>query len=149
MRFHPDIAIFDKQGRATVLVEAKSKLGTTPDWAAAMRRNLVAHGILPVARFFMLATPDRFYFWVDKATEERQVPPDFSFEPTAALKPYYEQAGMGPTDLAESSFELVLASWLSELSHGAAEERVPADAARWLRDSGFFDAIRGGRLEQQ
>jgi hypothetical protein len=149
MSVRPDIAIFDNQGHPAAVVEVKNKLGTTPDWAAAMRRNLAAHGVLPEARLFLLATPDHFYFWVDRASDVRPVLPDFSFEPGSALQPYYDQAGIGPTELAESSFELVLASWLSELARGGAKERVPPEAAIWFRNSGFLDTIRGGRLVQQ
>jgi hypothetical protein len=149
MKFHADIAILDRQNVPVAVIEVKNKLGTTPDWAAAMRRNLAAHGSLPEARFFLLATPDRFYFWVNKTTNLQPTLPDFSFEPRSALNPYYEQAGIGPTDLAATSFELVIASWLSELAHGASEGRVPPEAARWLKESGFVDTIRSGRLVQQ
>jgi hypothetical protein len=149
MPFLTDIAILDATGAAAVLVEAKSKSGTTPDWAAAMRRNLAAHGLMPNAKFFVLATPDRVYFWMDKTIDPRAVPPDFSFRPERALQPYYEEVGLRPDELAETSFELLLASWLSELMSGGAEDRLPDEAVSWLRDSGFLTAIRGGRLEQR
>jgi hypothetical protein len=149
MSYLTDIAILDKQGVPTALVEVKSKLGTTPDWAAALRRDLAAHGIMPDARFFVLATPDRFYFWIDKTTSPVAALPDFSFEPDAALRPYYDEVGIRPDELAETSLELLIASWLSELARGSGAERVPDEAHSWLRDSGFLAAIRGGRLEQR
>jgi len=149
MSFLADMAILDKTGAPTALVEVKSKSGTTPDWAAAMRRNLAAHGLMPEAKFFVLATPDRVYLWIDKTTDPRAVPPDFSFEPERALQPYYEEVGLRPDELAETSLELLVASWLSELMGGTGADRLPAEASTWLRDSGFLTAIRGGRLEQR
>ncbi len=149
MSFFTDIAILDKQGAPAALVEVKGKLGTTPDWAAALRRNLAGHRLMPNAKFFVLATPDRLYFWVNKTTDALPVPPDFFFDPDAALQPYYTESGVQPGELAESSFELLLASWLSELTRGSGEERVPRDASDWLGHSGFLAAIQGGRVEHQ
>lgn len=149
MSFLTDIAILDPAGAVTALAEVKSKSGTTPDWAAAMRRNIAAHGLMPEAKFFVLATPDRVYFWIDKTTDSRPVPPDFSFNPERALQPYYEEVGLRADELAETSLELLVASWLSELLSGTGVDRLPVEASTWLRDSGFLTAIRGGRLEQR
>jgi hypothetical protein len=148
MAFFPDISILDQEGQPVVVAEAKSKLGTTPDWAASMRRNLAAHGP-SFGKYFLLATPDRFYFWVNRGNDPERVLPDFAFEAGSALDPYYGRALVTPEDLGDSAFELMLGSWLSELASGSGEERLPDAARAWLKSSGFLSAIRGGRLEQR
>jgi len=148
MHFRADIAVLNQQGGPTVLFEAKSKVGTTPDWAAAMRRNLAAHGLATPALYFVLATPDRFYFWLNKTMSVDPVPPDFSFDPTTALEPYYSRARIRPGEMGEDSFELVLASWLGELIQGSGAERLPTEVLEWMQRSGFLAAIQGGRLQQ-
>jgi hypothetical protein len=149
MAIRTDIAITDEAGSLAALVEVKGKLGTTSDWAAAMRRNLAAHGVLPDAPYFVIATPDRFYVWERKTNNPTAVHPDFSFELTAALRPHLDEVGMEPGELAESSLELLLASWLSELTRGVAEVGIPKAALDRLRTSGFLSLIRGGRVVHQ
>lgn len=41
-----DIATYDRDKQLALVVEVKSKLNTTPEWAAQFRRNLLAHDIL-------------------------------------------------------------------------------------------------------
>lgn len=143
-----DLEIHDKDGRPLLLVEVKGKLGTTSDWAAAMRRNLAAHGILPPAKFFLLAMPDRFYVWIDKTQRVDALEPDLAFDPASVLQPYLIRAEVQREDIAESSLELLVASWLGEIARGHGVERLPADAAAWLTREGFFEAVRSGRLER-
>ena len=115
---------------------------------AAMRRNLAAHGILPPAKFFLLAMPDRFFVWVGKTQRAEVLEPDLAFDPAPVLQPYLSLAGVQRDDLAGSSLELLVASWLGEVARGHGVERLPADAAAWLEKAGFFEAVRGGRLER-
>lgn len=142
-----DIEILDERGVPAVVVEVKSKLGTTPVWAAIARRNLAAHGWLPNARFFVLAVPDRLYFWVNKTTRSDAVPPDFITSSLPPLSPYLETAGIAPEDLSRASFEFLVSGWFAELARDPAGARLPADAIVWAEQTGFLEAVRRGRLE--
>jgi hypothetical protein len=63
---HPDMgfdfAVCDDAGRTRAIVEAKRSLGTDAAWAAQLRRNWLAHGLVPAADVFILV-PDRLYMW--------------------------------------------------------------------------------------
>ena len=45
MKFKADMVVYDRAGQLALVVEAKNKLGTSSDWAAKMRRNMLAHGL--------------------------------------------------------------------------------------------------------
>lgn len=58
-----DLIAYDGNGQVVLLAEARSRMGKSPEWAARFRHNLLEHGLLPNARFFLIATPERMYFW--------------------------------------------------------------------------------------
>ena len=60
-----DLSAYDKDGRLALVVETKSRLHTSADWAARMRRNLFSHGIVLRSEYSMLAMPDNLYLWHD------------------------------------------------------------------------------------
>jgi len=52
-----DLAAYDKNGRLALVVEIKSRQHTSADWAARMRGNLFAHGIVPKVTISCLQCP--------------------------------------------------------------------------------------------
>jgi len=144
-----DMEVLDREGGPALLVEVKSKLGTSREWAISMRRNLAAHGSLPPSKLFLVATPDQFYLWHGKTASVERAAPDLTFDPSSVLEPYYEQARLRPGELAETSFELIVGSWLSELIHGHGKARLPDEVASSVVGKELIQAIRGGRLERQ
>ncbi len=104
-----DIAILSELGEPVLLVEVKNKTGTSKDWAAKLRRNLVAHGLLPKARFFLVATPDHFYLWKDTGNGADELEPDYDIDPRAITKPLFKpEEQIGPAE-----FETKVASWVA------------------------------------
>src|SRR6266478_314931 len=91
-----DLVAYDDRGQAVLLVEVKSSHETSELWAARFRRNMLAHGTLPAARFFLIATPDRMYFWHQEDPSLREEPPQFTMDATNELKPYFEKFGQTP-----------------------------------------------------
>ena len=63
MSSYAELAVYNRHGQLTALVEIKNKLGTSRAWAAQLRHNLLAHGGYDTADFFLLATPDWLYLW--------------------------------------------------------------------------------------
>ena len=148
MRFQADMAIYDKAGQLALVVEAKNKLDTTSDWAARMRRNLLAHGLMPNTRFFLLALPDRFYLWKDAGVIPEIGPPHYEIDPKPLLRPYYNDTDPLNGLLTGASFELVVSSWLNTLLQ---TDILPAELQEqeWLVESGLFEAIKSGHLAAQ
>ena len=145
MRFRADLAIYNKNGQLALVVEAKNKLNTSSSWAAKMRRNMLAHGLMPNTRFFLLALPDHFYLWKDAGVVPEIVPPDYEIDPKSFLHSYYDGAEMPLNSLTGENFELVISSWLSKLLQ---TDILPPELQdqEWLVKSGLFDAIKHGHL---
>lgn len=144
MRSIPDIAVYDAFNRLVLAVEDKSKLGTSSTWAAKMRRNLLAHDLLPSSPFFLLALPDRFYLWKDVGMTLDLVPPNYEIEPAEFLEPYYQASGVSPTNMSGESFSIIVASVIGEFMNENFLAKYPNQ--RWLVDSGLLQAFSGGSL---
>ncbi len=149
IREQADLVAYDAQGQPILVVEAKNKLGTSRNWAAQMRRNILAHGGLPETAFFMLALPDRFYLWKDAPSQLSPIEPTYEIDPTSLLQPYYERLGMSPGELSGESFELLVTSLLAETlpprQNGATQDKP----SHWLTNSGLAAAMTGGHVETE
>ena len=106
MQHTADIAAYDTDGQLVLVVETKNKLGTSSVWAAKMRRNILAHGLLPKTRFFLLALPDRFYLWRDVSIIPELAEPNYEIDSAPFLQPYYDRAGILPEKLSSESNEI-------------------------------------------
>jgi len=142
-----DIVAYDRDGRLALVVEVKKKLGTSSEWAAKLRRNILAHGVFLDAKFVLLATPDRFYLWKDGGAEPALKEPDFQIDPRVLLRPYLERAGATAEGISGWGFELIVASWLADLVRADGLSAEVETTQGWVADSGIYDALRGGRLE--
>jgi hypothetical protein len=143
----PDIAVFDAVGQTVLVAEVKAKPQSSPEWAALLRRNLVAYG-LPQAPYFMVATPEQLYLWAGKQLPAEPIPPDISVGTRELFEPYLSKAQVAVSSLSEGGLELIVAAWLNELVGGYEDNRLPPSAAEWFKSEGLLDALRGGRLVQ-
>jgi len=141
-----DVVAYNPDGQIALLVEAKSRTGTSRSWATRMRRNMLAHGMVPNAPYLLLALPDRFYLWRNAGNTPEMVEPTYELAAQPFLQPYYEKARVAPADLSGQSFELIVASWLNELVHSGISPKVPEEQQKLLLDSGLLDALRGGTV---
>lgn len=143
MALQADFALSNRGRRLIALVEAKNKWGTTPDWAAQYRRNLVSHGGEDwSAEFFIFATPDRLYVWKEAADADL-IPPTYVVNARPIFGPYYESAGRAPETAGGHAFELVVLSWLSDLTR-LTETEAAASGQSWLVDSGLLARVQDG-----
>ena len=142
-----DFVAYDDRGQAVLLVEVKSSHETSELWAARFRRNMLAHGTLPTARFFLIATPERLYFWRQQDQSPREEPPQFTMDATNELKPYFEKFGQTPGKTSGQALELIVFSWLNDLAE-TGQARASQDASlRWLSESGLLEALGRARIE--
>jgi len=91
-----DLVAYDQLGQPILLAEVKSTHGTSNEWAARFRSNLLAHGTLPPAPFFLIATPDHMYFWRQQDPTSEEEPPQFTMDATHELKPYFDRFKQTP-----------------------------------------------------
>ena len=142
-----DLVLYDRGGRLTAVAEVKNRHGTSQEWAAQTRRNILAHGSSFNADYFLLVTPDRLYLWKDTGTDPVKIPPTFEADTQSEFAPYFEKAGLDPRNISGAAFELLVSTWLGDVirSEGAAEKFTGHRS--WLTKSGFHTAVKDGRLE--
>lgn len=140
-----DLALLGTDGRIVALVEVKNKRHTNPRWAAELRRNIFAHGQLDPEHFFLLATPDRLYFW--ERSISSSAPPTIVLDARPLFEPYLQLAGVEPGKVSGHAFELVVADWLRDLALPARRRRLPPEHEDTLRETGFLEATEGSHVE--
>jgi len=142
-----DFVAYDERGQPLLLVEVKSRHETSELWAARFRRNLLAHGTLPKALFFLIATPERLYFWRQDDPSPREEPPQFTMDATAELKPYFDRYKQTPEKTSGQALELILFSWLTDIAEFGQSRAKQDPSLRWLSESGLLGALKSARLE--
>ncbi len=142
-----DLVAYDQIGQPVLLAEVKSTLRTSDLWAARFRRNLLAHGTLPKAPFFLIATPDHMYFWHQADPSPSEEPPQFSMDATRELKPYFERFKQTPEKTGGQALELIVFSWLVDLAQSGELRAKQDPSLHWLSESGLLNALTSARIE--
>lgn len=146
MSSRADIVVYTPDERVLLVAEVKHIQGASPEWAAQMRRNLLVHGLVPNAPFFLLALPDHFYLWKDGKPVQDAVPPDYEVEAAEVLASYTGRLDIPLADLSEPSLELLVTSWLHDLIDFELRREDAGPHQQWLFDSGLYRAIKNGSV---
>ena len=144
-----DLVLYDRNGQLIAVAEVKTKFGTSREWAAQLRRNVLAHGGFRDADFFLLVTPDTLYIWKEAGIEPIVSPPTYVIDARPILKPYFEAAHIDPNLINGRAFELVVGAWLSDLTRSEKESEKLSNKKDWLAESGLLNAIKNGRIEYE
>ena len=144
MKVSADIVVLSPDNQVQLIVEVKSIKGTTDDWAAKMRRNLMTHALIPKSKFFLLALPGSLYLWRN-ITSADAVQADYKVRAVEVLEPYVGDIPL--EQLSENSLELVLRSWLSNLVSSNLTRETAGPGLRWVFDSGLYETIQHGSIE--
>lgn len=142
-----DLLVNNYQGELVLGVEVKSKINTSSYMRVKFRHNILMDSSIQKIPFFLMAFPDRFYLCTNPEIYSSQIERIYVIDALSVLKPYFERAGIIPEKIREDSFELLVASWLSDLINS---EKLPEEfneSQRWLIDSGLYVAISGGNLK--
>jgi hypothetical protein len=142
-----DFVAYDQLGQPVLLVEVKSTHQASDLWAARFRRNLLAHGTLPRAPYFLIATPEHMYFWRQDDPSPKEERPQFTLDATNELKPYFERFKQTPEKASGQALELILFSWLVDLAQSGQLRAKQDSSLGWLSESGFLDALSSARIE--
>jgi hypothetical protein len=141
-----DIAVFSKDRRPILAVEVKDgRMYSTIESAAGLRRNLMAHHLLPNVPFFMLATPIQIFLWVGDATSRAN--PNYWAGAGPVLDAYGSRHTSRKNPLRGGALEIVVFSWLSDIAGGTRAPSADSAVNRMLLDSGLYEQIQGGSAE--
>ena len=91
--------------------------------------------------YFMLALRDHLYLWRNPAPDGGV--PDYEADTAVALRPYLVRLNADLDKLSETSFELLIEAWLTDLVGGTLPE---APNRRWLEESGLAESVRDGAI---
>ena len=144
-----DLLVDDRNGQLALAVEVKSKTNVSPQWAARLRGNILAHGTFPEAPYFLMVFPDKFYLWTDAQADREPSEPTYTIDASPILQPYFERAGVRGEQISSQSLELIIASWLLEIIHSEKLPENDVDVRHWLIDSGLYAAIAGGKFDRE
>ena len=142
-----DLSVDNRNGQLALGVEVKRKTKVSPEWAAKLRRNILAHGIFPKAPYFLMVFPDKFYLWANAEAYQDQSEPTYTIDASPILQPYFERAGVTADQISGESLELIVTSWLGKIIHS---EQLPENmdaSEQWLLESGLYAALAGGKFE--
>lgn len=149
MNSKPDIAVYSADHKLLMVVEIKGTPKSDESWAAKLRRNLVVHGAVPVAPYFLLVVPDHLYLWENEDSSEA-VPPSYSADTRTVLQKYLPKwKSVKREPVSERGLELAVQSWLSELTAADCNAPVNEAANAWLQGSGLTERIRTGEVRAE
>lgn len=142
-----DFIAYDPDGKVVLLAEAKSRHGTSDAWAAKLRRNMLAHGVLPKSQYFLIATPDRIYGWRQENLAPSDVPPQFTVDAQKALAPYFSKLGQSPAQISPAAFELLVLAWLTDIARSSGDQPERDPSLRSLSESGLLSSLQRAEIE--
>lgn len=144
-----DLIVRDDAGDPVFVVEVKNRQGLSAEIATQLRRNLVVHGLLRSARFFLLVSQDRGYLWAEDARDLPNAPPRIEFPMSGVVRRYLPERSSDER-LRGMELELVILQWLTELTRAAgADVDVNAEPERSLAQVGLLDVLQGGTVLAQ
>ncbi len=136
-----DMVGYGPDGVPRLVVEAKSRRGTSREWAAALRQNLLQYDTQRSA-LFALVVPDHIYTW--RAAAPPDALPDEDIDARPVLRPYFQRAGVTPAKVRGRAFEELVAWWLEDMARDGEHAARPK-----LRKSGLLDAVKGARIVRE
>ena len=133
-----------QEGWPIAMVEVKNRQGLTAEVATAIRRNLVAHGLMiQQVPFFLVVSQDAGYLWMQGEQQDPVAPPAVEFPMQPVVRHYVRWLGTGER-LGGSALEIAVTNWLADQSVGAGPD-LP-ETTEPLSEIGFLDAIRGATV---
>lgn len=142
MQYRPDIVLTDASGAAIAIVEVKALGAAGTQTATRYLRNLLAHGVVPHARYALLITPESGYLWRTPDEVVRESAPRLTF-PMGSITQHYLPPGSSAALVPDLVLQSIAAQWLSDLADGIIVDRAVTDS---LRDAGFLDAVRHAQV---
>lgn len=142
--FQADVLILDQMGWPIAMVEVKNRQGLTAEVAAAIRRNLVSHGLMiQQVPFFLVVSQDAGFLWMQRQPQHPLDPPTVEF-PMHPVVNHYVRWLAKDERISGSALEYVVANWLADQSLGEGPD-LP-ETTEPLSETGFIEAIRGATV---
>lgn len=143
MAVRPDILIQNPDTSPVAIVEVKNRQHLSPDIATEYRRNLLVHGALLRAPYFLLLSQDVGFLWHNGKADCVDMPPSSEF-PMGDVMARYLPHLMPQDRLRGEELRLVILQWLLDLAYGPPPNGEMPEQT--LAHAGFLQAIRGATV---
>jgi hypothetical protein len=127
-----------------LLVEAKSISSPSAEWAGKFARNVLGPTAPNRNLFLLLVLRNYLYVWKHYPREGSELP-DFSGLTEEVLSPYLKHVQTSLQNITGLSFELLVKSWLTDLSEGS----IPPSVEKWMQAAGLQQFVNGVLREEQ
>lgn len=74
--------------------------------------------------------------------------PNYIIDALPIFQPYFDRAGVKPSQISGQNLELIVSSWLGEIIYGQRPTMIMDKSQQWLIDSGLYDALHGGNINK-
>lgn len=138
-----DILVKDPNGAPIAVIEVKSRENLSRYIAAALRRNMIAHGLLTDVKYFLLVSQDKGFLWKNGGQAPIDSPPTYEFSMSEVVRKYLAKM-QSKERLKEAQLELLVFQWLNDLLES--ERKPRKEPGTTLARSGFLDALKGGQI---
>src|SRR5579864_2075923 len=127
-----DIIVYGSDKTLQLAVEVKIRRDASLEWVTQFRRNLLIHGVIPAAPYFLLALPDFFYLWKRRSSTSPEVPPDYKIDAFETLSLYLGPTMDGTNYTSSFAFEFLVSLWLENLINAELRPDNISKNLNWL-----------------
>lgn len=142
-----DFIAYNRKGEIVLLAEAKSRGGGSKEWAAKLRRNMLEHRELPKSQYFLIVTPEGIYGWSEESSPTCDALPEFTIDSGEVLGPYFSKFGQNPAEISPVGFELLVHTWLIDISTSAGSSAENDPSLRLLAESGLLASLKQADIQ--
>lgn len=84
---------------------------------------MLSHGILPLSKYFLIATPERMYLWKQQETHAADAPPEFTIDAEMVFRPYFQKLQQEPLNIGPEAFEILVLTWLTDITRSGKRDQ--------------------------
>ncbi|HEX8691269.1 MAG TPA: hypothetical protein VF746_02415 [Longimicrobium sp.] len=143
----PDITVYAPDRGVLLVAEVTTEKGTSPEWAAELRSELLQHmPIVGTAPYFLIAVPSHFFVWRTDRPHDADALPDYVVDARPFLGRVVDLDRVCLDKVTRLSLEMIVATWLQLLTRARRNGQLPDERQEWLLESGLLDTIKGGSV---
>jgi hypothetical protein len=105
---------------------------------------MLSHGVLPWAKYFLIATPELMYLWKQERPDLAEMPPEFTIDAANVFQPYFQKLHQEPSKIGPEAFELLVLTWLTDIARPDSNLKQDTSSA-WLTE--FSGSLQDARIE--
>ena len=105
---------------------------------------MLSHGLLPSAKYFLIATPERLYLWNQEHPDQAGAAPEYTIDASQEFQPWFRRLRLEPSEIGPEAFELLVHAWLNGIAGSGEGIRQDVEAP-WLTE--LAGSLQQARIE--